>query len=87
MILDKIMNNYIGYIAGTFTAFAFIPQVYKVFKTKHTKALSFATLVIFFIGQILWITHGVFTKDNSIIIFSTITLILYIMLIYAKIKF
>jgi MtN3 and saliva related transmembrane protein len=87
MILDKIMNNYIGYIAGTFTAFAFIPQVYKVFKTKHTKALSFATLVIFLIGQILWITHGVFTKDNSIIIFSAITLILYIMLIYAKIKF
>ena len=87
MVVNKITNSYIGYIAGCFTAFAFIPQVYKVFKTKNTRALSLLTLVILFIGQILWITHGVFIKDNSIVIFSTITLFLYILLIYAKIKF
>lgn len=87
MIIDKITNSYIGYVAGTFTAFAFIPQVYKVFKTKNTKSLSFATLVIFFIGQILWATHGIFAEDAPITVFAIITMILYILLIYAKIKY
>ena len=87
MQISKKINTYIGFLAGSCTAFAFIPQVYDVFKTKNTKALSFATLVIFFIGQLLWITHGYYANDKPILLFACITAVLYIFLIYAKLKF
>ena len=76
-----------GYLAGTLTSLAFLPQVFEVYKTKSTKGLSFSSLVIFFIGQILWIIHGSYFKDYSITIFALITGILYILLIYAKFKY
>ena len=87
MDISKKTNNIIGFIAGSFTAFAFIPQVWDVYKTKNTKALSLLTLIIFFIGQLLWITHGFYGKDDSILVFACITAVLYIFLIYAKLKF
>ena len=87
MDISKKTNSILGYLAGSCTAFAFIPQVWDVFKTKNTKALSLLTLVIFFIGQLIWITHGFFGGDDAVLIFATITAFLYIFLIYAKLKF
>jgi len=87
MDITKNINSIIGYLAGSCTAFAFIPQVWDVYKYKNTKALSLLTLVIFFIGQLLWITHGYYSGDDAILIFAGITAVLYIFLIYAKIKF
>lgn len=76
-----------GYLAGALTSFAFLPQVIDVYKKKSTKGLSFYTLIIFFVGQILWIVHGLYFKDYSITIFALITGILYIFLIYAMFKY
>lgn len=76
-----------GYLAGTLTSLAFLPQVFEVYKNKSTKGLSSYSLIIFFIGQILWIVHGSYFKDYSITIFALITSILYIYLIYAKFKY
>ena len=87
MDISKNTNSIIGYLAGSCTAFAFIPQVWYVYKYKNTKALSLLTLVIFFIGQLLWITHGYYSGDSAILIFASITAVLYIFLIYAKMKF
>ena len=81
------INSYMGYIAGSFTSFAFIPQVISVYKTRNTKALSLLTLILFFIGQILWITHGYYQKDNSIMTFAIITGVFYIFLIFAKMRY
>ena len=64
-----------------------IPQVWDVYKAKNAKALSLLTLVIFFIGQLLWITHGYYSGDRAVLTFACITAVLYVFLIYAKIKF
>ena len=80
-------GKYIGLIAGVLTTGAFIPQVFKVYRTKSAKGLSLATLVIFFIGQILWFVHGMQIKDASIIIFPFISNILYAYLLYAKLTY
>lgn len=81
------IESMLGYIAGTLTSLAFIPQVIKVYKTKNTKALSLVTIILFFIGQILWALHGKFSNDFAVLIFACITGILYIYLIYAKLKY
>jgi len=82
-----INNTYIGYIAGVFTAFAAIPQIIKVYRTKNVDGLSLLTLVIFFIGQILWLIHGYYNNDDALMVFSIITALFYIALIYAKKQF
>lgn len=84
MIID---NKILGFIAGTLTAFAFLPQVIKVYKSKETKGLYMTTLIIYFIGQTLWILHGYYQNDDAIVLFAFITAMLYIFLIYAKINF
>lgn len=87
MKVDKTLISYIGYVAGTCTTFAFIPQVYSVFKTKNVKALSLITLIVFLVGQMIWITYGILDNNKPIILFCSITLFLYIYLIYAKTKY
>lgn len=83
--LEHLKN--VGYIAGAFTSLAFLPQVDQVYKTKSIKDISLLSLIIFFLGQIMWIAHGLYVKDYSIFIFAIITGTLYIYLIYAKLKY
>ena len=76
----------LGYIAGTFTSVAFIPQVYEVYKKQSTKDLSLTTLIMFLIGQFGWILFGMLNKnDFPIELFAIITAVLYIYLIYKKV--
>lgn len=82
----KNINHSLGYIAGTLTSFAFLPQVYKIHKTNETKELSLSTLVLFFIGQILWFIYGRQDHKKPVELFAAISGILYIYLIYKKIN-
>jgi MtN3 and saliva related transmembrane protein len=84
MTVSKQMNIYIGYAAGLCSASAFAPQVWNVYKKRSTKGISLATLIIFFIGQLLWITHGVFNGDSAQIGAGIITAIFYSFLLFAK---
>jgi len=80
------MGNSLGYIAGALTTIAFIPQVIKIRKTNDTKELSLETLIIFCVGQIMWVTYGVVKKQPPVALFASITIILYCYMIYKKIK-
>ena len=76
----------LGILAGMFTSGAFIPQVYEIYKTNDTKSLSLSTIIIFTIGQILWVSYGFLYHAKPIIIFSSINFILYIYILHAKFK-
>ncbi len=58
----------IGLIAGLFTTLAFLPQVIKVIKTKHTKDISLAMYIIFTCGVLFWGTYGILLDELPIII-------------------
>ena len=76
----------LGFASGTLTSIAFVPQVYQVYKKNSTKDLSFATLIMFFIGQIGWIIYGNMNPNSfPIKLFGILTAILYVYLIYKKI--
>ena len=69
-------NEIIGLIAAVCTAFAFIPQVIKVWKTKQTMDLSLRMYSIMFIGILLWLVYGVRIESLSIILANVVTAIL-----------
>lgn len=77
----------IGFIAAILTTSAFLPQVYKTWKTKDVTGLSLPMLVIFFVGIIAWLVYGFYKNSPSMIMANTITLGSSFLLIYFKIKY
>jgi uncharacterized protein with PQ loop repeat len=73
-----------GYIAFFFGTFAFIPQVIEVYRTNDTKALSFNTLVLFFLSQIFWFAHAFQNHDIALGGTSSVNIIVYSYLVYKK---
>ena len=83
--MDKV--EIIGIIAAVLTTSAFLPQVYKTWKTKNAKALSMPMLILFFVGIILWFVYGILINSFSLIIANGITIVSYTFLIYFKIRY
>lgn len=75
------MNEIAGFVAGILTTSAFLPQLIKIIKSRHTKDLSILTYVIFCSGIVIWIFYGIALKSLPIIIFNVITLLLNLIII------
>ena len=66
-------NDWIGGIAATMTTSAFIPQVWQIWRTRHTHDISLGMYVIFTCGVVLWLAYGVMLLSWPIIIANSIT--------------
>ena len=80
-------SEIIGLAAATLTTAAFVPQVYKTWKTKSVDELSLTMYLVFFIGIVLWLIYGIYINSLSIILANTITGLLVLALIYFKLKY
>jgi MtN3 and saliva related transmembrane protein len=54
--------------------FAFIPQIFKVVKTKSVGDVSVMTLGQLSAGVTLWVVYGIARRDPIIILANTVTL-------------
>jgi len=79
------MMFYVGMLAAVFTTVAFLPQVIKAFKTKHTKDLSLVMYLLFSMGLFLWIVYGFYLGSIPIIVANVITLVFSLFLVGLKI--
>ena len=79
--------TYIGFFSGFWSTVAFIPQAYKVGKTKSTKDISLWMFLIFTTGVASWLLYGVLTDNLPIIFANIVTLFLAFLILVAKIKF
>jgi len=77
----------LGLIAARLTTSAFLPQVYKTWKTKNVSSLSMPMLLLFFVGIILWLIYGIYIKSLSLIIANGITIGSYALLIFFNVKY
>jgi MtN3 and saliva related transmembrane protein len=78
----------LGYIAAVGTTGAFIPQAYKVYKTKRTDDLSTGTFLLLSTGILLWCVYGFLVDSLPIIMANGITfmMVFYILVIMVKQK-
>ena len=83
--MDKI--DLIGMIAGTLTTIAFLPQVIKIARTKHTHDLSMPMYIIFSCGVFMWMYYGFATNSLPVILANGITFILSLYILAAKLKY
>ena len=77
----------IGLIAAVLTTSAYVPQVYKTWKTKEADDLSMTMYVVMFIGIVLWLMYGIHLKSIPMILANVITTILTFILIVFKIRY
>ena len=76
-----------GSLAATLTTVSFIPQVWQVFKTRHTADISLAMYGLFTSGVALWLAYGLLLGAWPIIIANGITLMLAGMVLVMKLRY
>lgn len=76
--------DWIGLLAGTLTTAAFVPQVIKIWRTKHADDLSTHMFVIFTVGVALWLWFGVVTASLPVIVANSVTLALSTLILAMK---
>lgn len=84
-MIDNI--EIIGLMAGVLTTSAFVPQVYKTWKSKSAESLSLTMYLVFFAGIILWLIYGIFINSLAIILANAITAFLALSLIFFKLRY
>jgi len=87
MLFEIDYIEIIGLIAAALTTTAFLPQVYKTWKTKDVSSLSLPMFIIFFIGIALWLVYGVLMESIAMILANSITLLSSFLLLYFKITY
>jgi MtN3 and saliva related transmembrane protein len=63
-----------GYIAGTLTTLAFLPQTLKIIRDKTVEGISLTMYLVFGSGVAFWLIYGILINNLPIIIFNVITL-------------
>lgn len=79
--------NALGLVAGSLTTIAFLPQVFKTWRTRATGDISLGMFVIFSSGSLLWAVYGVFIHSLPIVIANAITLALALTILFFKIRY
>lgn len=77
----------IGLIAAVLTTSAFVPQVYKTWKSKTAEGLSLTMYLVFLIGVILWLVYGIHIHSLAMILANSVTGFLAMLLIIFKLRY
>ena len=77
----------LGYAAGALTAFTFLPQVIKTWKSKSAKDISMNMFLIAFTNEIMWLVYGVMLDNWVIISTNAVMLIMSGIMIWLKIRY
>jgi MtN3 and saliva related transmembrane protein len=84
----KIMtfSELLGNVAAFLTTISFLPQALQTIRTKDTKSLSLPMYLLFFIGVLLWVAHGVTINNTPLIVGNSITAGLAGIILFYKIR-
>ena len=76
----------IGIVAAVLTTSAFLPQAWKVVRTRETAAISLAMYGLFAAGVALWLAYGILTSQWSITIANAVTLVFALIILTMKLR-
>lgn len=66
----------VGYLAALLTTLSFLPQVYKIWRTKRADDISAPAFAAFSLGVVLWLIYGLALGSWPIIAANGVTLLL-----------
>lgn len=80
-------QDLLGSLAGTLTTVSFVPQVWKLWKSRSAEDISFGMFSIFAAGVVLWLIYGIMIHAVPIILANSVSLVLVMAIIVMKIAF
>ena len=86
------MNNFnyidlFGFLAALLTTIAFLPQLYKTWKTKSANDVSLIMLILFIIGLFFWIIYGLKINSIPILVANIVTFIFNLSILILKLAY
>jgi MtN3 and saliva related transmembrane protein len=78
------VTELLGFVAGGLTAFAFLPQVIKTWRSRCSADLSMAMLGAQTAGVSLWMIYGVVINSIPVIVSNAVTLTMCLVLLTFK---
>ena len=80
------MDNFIGFLAAICTTASFVPQAFKVYKTKRVEDISLGMFFLMSLGVALWDVYGFMINALPVTVANTITLVFSFYILSMKIK-
>ena len=77
-------DDWVGYLGGTMTTLAFLPQVVKTLRTRDTRSISLGMYILFTTGVFLWLLYGLRLHAMPMILANGLTLLMSFVLLVAK---
>jgi len=86
-----MISTLVATLAPVLNSIHLYPQLYKTYSTKRVNDLSFYTLVLALVSNLVWIAHGYFIFDMSVLAasFSSLfanTILMWFYMMYRKNK-
>jgi MtN3 and saliva related transmembrane protein len=78
--------EWIGSIAGMLTTGAYVPQVIKVLRHKHTKSISLGMYIILTCGIAAWVVYGALIGSFSLVASNMIAFVLSLFILLMKLR-
>jgi MtN3 and saliva related transmembrane protein len=77
----------IGLVAGLLTTMSFVPQAWKIYRTKSARDVSLHMFLAFSVGVALWLVYGLIKKDLAIVVANVVTLALAAWIVVMKLRY
>jgi MtN3 and saliva related transmembrane protein len=87
---DVAMNTsteLLGFAAATLTTVAFVPQAWKIWKSRSADGVSLRMYLIFTLGVVLWLVYGTLLGSRPMIVANVITLALAFFILAMRIRY
>lgn len=81
------ISAFIGFAAAVFTTSGFLPQAFKIIKTKSTKDISLMMYLVLWLGTLLWLIYGIAINELPVIVANTISLSFISTILLLKLKY
>jgi MtN3 and saliva related transmembrane protein len=77
----------LGLTATCFTTSAFVPQVWRTWRTRDVSGISLATYAVITVGLALWLIYGLLRGDLPLIVANAVMVVLTAAIAIMKIAF
>ena len=76
----------IGILGGALGNIGIIPQIWRLYRLKSAYELSLVFISTWLLSIICWLTYGIVLGLFSVIFWNSITMVLAVLIMYAKLK-
>jgi MtN3 and saliva related transmembrane protein len=81
------MLKYIGFLGAFITVSAFIPQVVRTWRTRHTRDLSLGMVGLLVTSGVVWLVYGIVIHDWPVILTNVGMVVMNGSLVAAKLRY